>query len=51
MRLASLKASAAEIQASLARASSRSGEYLVVAAGAAAMLLVVGLFDMLGLLP
>jgi len=37
--------------ASLARASSRPGEYFVVAVGGFAMLLVVGVFDLFGLLP
>ena len=51
MRLiSSKKFSGSEALASLGRTSSRSGEFLVIAAGAFAMLLTVGIFDMLGLL-
>lgn len=46
MRLiSSKKVSASEVL------SSRPGEFLVIAAGGLAMLLVVGIFDMVGLLP
>lgn len=52
MRFTSLKQfSDSEVLASLGRPSSRSGEFLVIAAGACAMLLVVGIFDLFGLLP
>ena len=52
MRLVSMKKiSDSEMLASLARTSSRSGEFFVIAIGALAMLLVVGIFDVFGLLP
>ena len=52
MRLISLKRfSDTEVPASLGQTASRSGEFFVIAAGAFAMLLTVGLFDMFGLLP
>lgn len=52
MRLVSSKKfSESDALASFGRTSSRPGEFLVIAAGGFAMLLVVGLFDMFGLLP
>lgn len=52
MRLiSSKKISDSEVLASLGQTSSRSGEYFVIAVGGFAMLLVVGIFDMFGLLP
>jgi hypothetical protein len=52
MRLGSSKKSAvAEIVTSLGHSPSPSGEFLVVAAGGCAMLLVVALFDLFGLFP
>jgi len=52
VRLVSMKKiSDSEMLASLARTSSRSGEFFVIAIGALAMLLVVGIFDVFGLLP
>jgi NaMN:DMB phosphoribosyltransferase len=51
VRLASSKkVSDSEILASLGQSSSRSSEYLVIAAGGVAMLLVVALCDLFGLL-
>jgi len=47
----SKKASDAEMLPSLDPASERMGEFFVIAVGAVAMLLVVGIFDMVGLLP
>jgi hypothetical protein len=52
VRLVSAKKfSDSQVLAVLGRTPSRSGEFLVIAAGGLAMLLVVGLFDMCGLLP
>ncbi len=52
MRLVSLKKFAdSEVLASLGRTASGTREFLAVAAGAVAMLLVVGIFELFGLLP